>query len=99
MTATPTFRPADQITDPELFALARARWPGVPVTSAMIGDIATLENRPEYVLATSAVVQAGLAEVQSEQRRAQQSAATVREYARMGFDPARDYRNPSSAKE
>jgi hypothetical protein len=98
MTDIPNFRPADRITNPELFELARQRWPGAVITSAALEDIAKLTGEMLYVPATRENVAAGMAEVQREQRRAEQQRATARDYASLGFDPAVDYRNPPSTE-
>ncbi|PPQ30580.1 hypothetical protein [Rhodopila globiformis] len=87
----PTLRPADTVTDPTLFARARARWPGHRVTAAMLADVARLEGRPLYVPATPEAVAAGLDEVRRENSRAAAAAGVQQDYARMGFDPAADY--------
>lgn len=89
--AFPDFRQGDQITNPTLFALARQRWPGVPISAAMLADAAALTDQPLYVLATDQAIAAGLAAITDDRRRHAAAAATERSYSRMNFDPAADY--------
>jgi hypothetical protein len=88
----PNFRPSDRVTDPELFAIARRRWPGHRVTSEMLADAARIEGRPLHVKATRENVNAGLAEIAKDRRGAEHKAGVTRSYARMGFNPEADYR-------
>jgi hypothetical protein len=81
MTTPPTFKPGDTIQDPDLFQRARLRWPGHPVNSQMLADVAILENRPLRVAATRDVVALGMAEVARERQRAEQKAAEARDLA------------------
>ena len=91
-------RPADKITNPALFALARSKWPNLPVTSAMIHDIAKLTGEPLHVPASREAIAAGMAEIAKDRRASTARNDIAREYQRMGFDPATDYRN-STTKE
>ncbi len=86
------FRPADRISNPKLFALARSRWPGVPVTSAMLADVAALTGEPMYAAATAENVNAGLAEIEKDRRAAAHKSEIARSYERMGFNPETNYR-------
>ena len=91
MNEIPNFRPADRITNPELFRLARQRRPGVPVTSEMLTDIAKLTGEAIYVPATREAVAAGLAEIEKDRRATAARNETSREYQRMGFNPDKNY--------
>ena len=91
MNEIPNFRPADRITNPELFRLARQRWPGVPVTSEMLTDIAKLTGEAIYVPATREAVAAGLAEIAKDRRATTARNEITREYQRMGFNPDKNY--------
>jgi hypothetical protein len=99
MTTVPTFAPGDSITNPRLFALARERWPSVPVVSGMLADIAELTGEPLFVEATPENVKAGMIEAARERRRAEQTAEIAADYRRIGFDPSRNYRAPSLTTE
>lgn len=92
-------RPGDRVTDPELFALARARWPGHAVTSQMLTDAARLENRPLYIAASPENVRAGLDEIARDRRANTARNEIAASYRRLGFDPSADYRNQPSMKE
>ncbi len=63
LTEVPNFRPADRITNPALFELARKRFPGHRITSEMLRDAAALTDTPLFVQATRENVEAGLAEI------------------------------------
>lgn len=91
MNEAPIFRPSDRVTDPELFQIARARWPGHAITSEMLTDAARLEGRPLYVPATREAVAAGMAEIAKDRRATVARNEIARSYKKMNFDPNADY--------
>lgn len=84
-------RAGDKVADPELFALARKRFPGHRVTSQMLTDVAILENRPLHIPASPEIVAAGLREIEKDRQIAAARNDISRSYAKMNFDPTADY--------
>ena len=85
-------RPPGHVLDPALYGLARAEWPGQPVTTTMLHDVAFMRGRSPFVAGTPESMAALKREQEREQQRRDAATTVRRDYGRLGFDPTRDYR-------